>query len=386
MLERLIDCFEDVEDPRDPAKIDHRLVDILVIAVCAVIAEAESFIDIEDYGRSKEAWLRRFLALPNGIPSHDTFRRVFSLIDPKSFWRCFMGWVQSVFTNARGDGGLSRHVAIDGKTVRRSFDHKKGRHPLHLVNAYASEQGLTLGQVAVPAKSHELRALPDLLDGLDLEGCLITLDAGFCHKAIAKKIRAKDADYLVCLKGNQKTLHAEIKAWFEANCFARGAPHYLPQHDYFDDSHGRTVRRRVFVTTDLTPFAKLQAWPDVQAVVAVENIYSCNTGSRKVTAEIRHFLTSAKLDPERLGLAIRRHWAIENSLNWVMDVIFDEDRCRVREGHAAENLAALRRLALNIARAETDTKISMRRKRKRAAWDDSYMAKLMQAKLDIPLT
>jgi len=303
---------------------------------------------------------------------------VFSLIDPKRFWRCFMGWVQSVFTSRQDDDALSRHVAIDGKTVRRSFDRKNGLHPLHLVNVYASETGLTLAQTAVSAKSHERRAASDLLDGLDVEGCLITLDAGFCYKDIVKKIRARKADYLVCLKGNQATLHTEIKDWFETNCFARGAPHYLPQHDEFDDSHGRLVRRRVFVTTDLSPFSKLKAWPDVQAVIAVENIASRTAGDGKVTAEIRHFLTSAKLEPERLGMAIRRHWTIENGLNWVMDVIFDEDRCRVREARAAENLATLRRIALNLARAETDTKISIRRKRKRAAWDNTYMEKLMQ--------
>lgn len=379
MLKRLIDCFEEVDDPRDAAKIEHRLIDILVIAVCAVVAEADSFVDIEDYGRSKEAWLRRFLALPHGIPSHDTFRRVFSLIDPQHFWRCFMGWVQSVFKDQQDDDALSRHVAIDGKTLRRSFDKKNGRHPLHLVNVYASETGLTLGQKATSAKAHERQAASDILDGLDLEGCLVTLDAGFCYKDITKKIRASKADYLVCLKGNQPTLHAEIADWFETNCFARGAPHYRPQHDYFDDSHGRLVRRRVFATTDLTPFPNLKAWPDVQAVVAVENIGNRAKGDGKVTAEIRHFITSAKLEPERLGMAIRRHWTIENGLNWVMDVTFDEDRCRVRETRAAENLASLRRIALNLARAETNTKISMRRKRKRAAWDNAYMEKLMQA-------
>lgn len=378
MLKRLIDYFEEVEDPRDPAKIEHRLIDVLVIAVCAVVAEADSFIDIEDYGRSKEAWLKGFLLLPHGIPSHDTFRRVFSLIDPRHFWRCFMGWVQAVFKSRWDDDALSRHVAIDGKSVRRSFDRKNGRHPLHLVNVYASETGLTLAQTAVSAKFHERRAASDLLDGLDVEGCLITLDAGFCYKDIVKKIRARKADYLVCLKGNQPTLHAEIKDWFETNCFARGAPHYLPGHDYFDDKHGRLVRRRVFVATDLTPFSKLKAWPDVQAVIAVENIASRTKGDGKVTTEIRHFITSAKLEPERLGMVIRRHWTIENGLNWVMDVVFDEDRCRVREVRAAENLATLRRIALNLARAETDTKISMRRKRKRAAWDNTYMEKLMQ--------
>lgn len=379
MLKRLIDCFEEVDDPRDPAKIEHRLIDILVIAVCAVVAEADSFVDIEDYGRSKEAWLKRFLALPHGIPSHDTFRRVFSLIDPQHFWHCFMGWVQSVFKSRQGDDALCRHVAIDGKTVRRSFDKKTGQHPLHLVNVYASETGLTLAQTAISAKAQERQVASGLLDGLDIEDCLVTLDAGFCYKDIIKTIRAKKADYLVCLKGNQPTLHAEIEDWFEANCFARGAPHYRPQHDYFDDSHGRLVRRRVFVTTDLTPFSKLKAWPDVQAVIAVENIGSRAKGDGKVTAEIRHFITSAKLEPERLGMAIRRHWTIENGLNWVMDVVFDEDRCRVRETRAAENLASLRRIALNLARAETDTNISMRRKRKRAAWDNTYMEKLMQA-------
>ena len=223
----LIDHFETLEDPRDPGKIQHRLIDILVIAVCAVTAEGESFSDMEDYGRAKEGWLCGFLELPYGIPSHDTFCRVFSLIEPKSFGDCFLGWVQNVFkdlkptlvaTDRRPMGG-PRQIAIDGKSVRRSMDRHKELAPIHLVNAYACEAGLALTQAAVPAKSHETAALPELLAGLDIKNCLISLDAGFCQKAIANQIRERRADYLICLKGNQPALHAEVRDWFEQNCF-----------------------------------------------------------------------------------------------------------------------------------------------------------------------
>jgi predicted transposase YbfD/YdcC len=382
MIERLVDCFEALPDPRDPCKVEHRLLDILVIAVCAVIGEAESFEDIADYGRCKEGWLRQFLALPNGIPSHDTFRRVLMLVDPDSFERRFMGWVRSVFSPGGAEPDQPERVAIDGKALRRSFDQGKGWHPLHLVSAYATERGVVLGQAAVPAEAGELGAMPELLDGLDLEGCLVTLDAGFCQKAIVRKVRAAKADYLVGLKANQKKLYAAVQAWFETHCFARGAPYYLPAHDAFDESHGRLVRRRVFTCRALDALPGLRDWPDVRAVLAVEAIRGHRQGRGKVMAKIRYFLSSAAPDPIRLGEAVRRHWAIENGLHWMLDVTFDEeDRCRVRERHAARNLACLRKIALNLARADHARSASLRRKRKQAAWDDTYMAQLIRADL-----
>src|SRR3954471_10060324 len=217
MLETLIAAFETIEDPRCEWKVEHRLLDILVIAVCAVLGEAESFEDIALYGRCKREWLEGFLALPNGIPSHDTFRRVLMLVDPDAFERCFMGWVRAVF---RPEEGGPRQVAVDGKTVRRSFDRKHGRSPLHLVSAYATEGGIVLAQRAAEGKGGELAVLPELLDGLDLRGCLVSLDALACHPEVAERIVARGGDYLLALKGNRRKAHAEVRDWFAANAFA----------------------------------------------------------------------------------------------------------------------------------------------------------------------
>src|ERR687884_2204743 len=334
MLEALIAAFETIEDPRCGWKVEHRLLDILVIAVCAVLGEAESFEDIALYGRCKRPWLEGFLELPNGIPSHDTFRRVFMLIDPEAFERSFLGRVRAVF---RPDEDAPRQLAIDGKTVRRSFGRKHGRSPLHLVSAYATEGGIVLAQRAAEGKGGELAVLPDLLHGLDLGGCLVSLDALACHPGIAGHIVGRGGDYLLALKGNRKKAHAEVKAWFAANAFALGAP-LRPCFDAFDDGHGRLVRRRVFACPDAGVFTTLKDWPGLRAVLAVETIRGI-PGRGKVKAEIRHYLSSAALPPEALAVAIRRHWAVENGLHWVLDVTFREDDSRVRDRTAARNLA-----------------------------------------------
>src|SRR4051812_49752502 len=245
MIEGLAACFTGLEDPRETRRCDHQLIDILVIAVCAVIGEAESFEDIALYGRCKRDWLQRFLELRGGIPSHDTFRRVLMLVDPDRFERCFLGWVRSVF---QPDTTAPRQIAIDGKTVRGSFDRRNGRSPLHLVSAFAVEHGLVLAQRATDAKRGELTVLPDLLDGLDLRGCLVSLDALACRPEIAAQIADRGGDYLLALKGNQNKAHAEVKRWFEANAFARGGS-LQPCIDAFDDGHGRLVRRRIFACT-----------------------------------------------------------------------------------------------------------------------------------------
>ena len=372
MLEALIAALETIEDPRCEWKVEHRLLDILVIAVCAVLGEAESFEDIALYGRCKHEWLARFLALPNGIPSHDTFRRVLMLVDPEVFERCFLGWVRAVF---RSDKDAPRQIAIDGKTVRGSFDRKHGRSPLHLVSAYATEHGLVLAQRAAEEKKGELTILPELLDGLDLRRCLVSLDALACRPEIAQRIMGRGGDYLLALKGNRKKAHAEVKDWFAVNAFALGGS-LRPFFDAFDDSHGRLVRRRVFACPDVGAFATLKDWPGLAMVLAVETIRGVN-GTGKVTAEIRHYLSSAKLPPEMLAAAIRNHWRVENGLHWVLDVTFGEDASRVRERNAARNLALLRRIALNLARADSTLKASLKGKRKYAGWDDSFMATLM---------
>jgi len=372
MLEALISAFETIEDPRCEWKVEHRLLDILVIAVCAALGEAESFEDIALYGRCKRRWLEGFLELPNGIPSHDTFRRVLMLVDPDAFERSFLGWVRTVFRPG-GDG--PRQVAIDGKTVRRSFDLRKGRSPLHLVSAYATEGGIVLAQRATETKGGELAVLPDLLDGLDLAGGLVSLDALACQPAIAERVVGRGGDYLLALKGNRKKAHAEVKAWFAANAFALDTP-LRPCFDAFDDGHGRLVRRRVFACADLAPFATLKDWPGLATVVAVETIRGI-PGRGEVKAEIRHYLSSARLPPEALAAAIRNHWRVENGLHWVLDVTFREDASRVRERNAARNLALLRKIALNLARADATLKASLKGKRKHAGWDDAFMAALI---------
>src|ERR671932_1031450 len=280
MIENLTACFDGLADPRETRRCNHQLIDILVIAVCAVIACAERWEDIELYGRSKLAWLKTFLALPNGIPSHDTFRRVFMLLDPDAFEACFARWAQSLM------GQVEREVvAIDGKTLRRSGSRRHEHGPLHLVSAWASERGLALGQRAVDGKSNEITAVPGLLDTLRLEGRIVTLDAMGCQKSIAERIRAKGADYLLVLKANHGRAFGAVREHFERTCFRLGSGG-RPMFDAFEGGHGRLVRRRVFVNPAAKDLEALTGWPDLRAVPAVETIRGI-TGTHEVEAEIR---------------------------------------------------------------------------------------------------
>jgi predicted transposase YbfD/YdcC len=369
-IEKLVEHFSALEDPRCAGKIEHRLIDILVIAVCAVIACAESWDDIALYGRNKVSWLRSFLRLANGIPSHDTFRRVFMLIDPDAFEACFATWAQSFAEN------IDREVvAIDGKTLRRSFDCGRAQGPLHLVSAWASAQGLVLGQREVDGKSNEITAIPALLETLSVTNCIVTLDAMGCQKTIAARILDRHADYLLVLKANHGKAFLAVKECCEQHCFARGAPG-KPVFDAFDDSHGRLVRRRVFVCPEAVALDELEAWPELRTVLAVESIRGVN-GSGKVEAKIRYFLSSCRDDPAVLVQAIRRHWTIENGLHWVLDVTFREDDSRVRDRMAARNLAILRKIAINLMTRDRKPSISIRARRKQAAWNDDYMLSLL---------
>lgn len=344
MIETLIEQFAGLDDPRCPGKVEHRLIDILVIAVCGVIAGAESWEDIALYGRSKSAWLRQFLILPNGIPSHDTFRRVFMLIDPDAFEAGFTAWVGTLATPATPGG--PEVVAIDGKTLRRSFDRNRELAALHVVSAWASDQRLVLGQRRVDGKSNEITAIPELLDTLALQHTLVTLDAMGCQKAIAQRILDNQADYLLVLKANHKQAYAAVRGYFDRHCFQRNASS-RPVFDAFDDSHGRRVRRRVFACPEAAALAELGDWPGLHTVLAVESI-RCVNGSGHVAAEIRYFLSSFSGEVSWLAQAIRRHWSIENSLHWVLDVTFREDDSRLRDPTAARNFALLRKMALNL--------------------------------------
>ena len=370
MIEGLAACFAGLADPRETRRCDHRLTDILAIAVCAVIACAESWEDIELYGRSKRAWLETFLELPNGIPSHDTFRRVFMLLDPEAFEACFAAWAQSLAV------GLEREVvAVDGKTVRRSGSRRHEHGPLHLVSARASGRGLALGQREVDGKSNEIAAIPELLDVLRLDGRIVTLDAMGCQKGIAARIRAKGADHLLVPKANHGRAFEAVRERFERTCSGRGSGG-RPVFDAFDEGHGRLVRRRVFADPVAKELEPLSGWPELTTVLAVETIRGV-TGAGEVEAEIRYFLTSCGDDPAVLVRAIRRHWSVENALHWVLDVTFREDDSRVRDRTAARNLALLRKIALNLVAGDRQGRASRRGRRKMAAWNDDHMLRII---------
>jgi transposase-like protein/predicted transposase YbfD/YdcC len=369
MLETSIAALETVEDPRCAGKVEHRLLDVPVIAACAVLGEAGGFEGIALHGRREREWLGQFLALPNGIPSRDTFRRVLVLVDPDAFGRRLLARVRAAL---RPEEGAPRQAAVDGETVRRSLDLREGRSPSHPASAHATGHGLVLAQRAAGTEGGGLAAIPGLPDGLAPEGCLAGLDALACRPGLAERIVGRGGDHPLAREGERGKAHAEVKAGFAANALALGAP-LRPRLDGFDDGHGRPVRRRAFACADLAPFATLQDWPGLAAVVAVGTI----PGRGKAKAEIRHYLSSARLPAGRLAAAARRRRRVENGLHRVLDAASREDASRVRERNAAGNLARLRRIALDLARADTTLKAGLRGERECAGRDDAFAATLM---------
>ena len=375
----LADRFSDLSDPREDGKVIHPLTDILVIAVCAAIAGAESYEDIVLYGKSKTSWLSEFLELEDGIPSHDTFRRVFSLIDAETFEACFTEWAKSQAGDPDGEV-----VAIDGKTIRRSFDHGKEQSPLHVLSAWASERSLVLAQEAQEEKSNEITAIPEVLETIELERALVTIDAMGCQVDIAEEILEEKADYLLALKANHETAYRAVQAHFEERCFGsgafeRGAESRL-RSDGFDESHGRVVRRRVFISSEVSELEALSRWPQLKSVVGVESIRTVK-GESETNAETRYFLSSREAEDVALEDAARRHWSIENSLHWVLDVTFGEDQSRVRDETAASNWAVLRKMALNLLKSDSEADTSIKGRRKQAGWDNDYMRRLLHGNL-----
>lgn len=382
-LSRLEEYFGSLPDPRvDNGRLLHGLIDILAIALCAMLSGAEGFEAMEEYGQAKQMWLRERLglSLPHGIPSHDTFRRLFARLDPVAFEGCLVAWTQELHMLTQGEV-----IALDGKTVRHSFDTATGQRALHLVSAWATEGRVVLAQEAVSTKSNEMTAVPALLQRLDIAGCVVTTDALNTQKPIAAQIIAQKGDYVLALKGNHGSLYDEVRdffAWMQGRPggLVTQCPDNQVRHEW---GHGRFEQRRCFcLPVSAQDWAQAVAqWPELKTLVCVQS------GRREVTRapevapgaqaatswEARFYLSSLPANAARLQKAVRAHWGIENCLHWVLDVTFEEDASRIRKDHAARNMATLRRLALNLLRKNTLHKKSLKNKRFRAGWDEDYL-------------
>lgn len=364
-LVSLITILEEVPDPRVTATVDHDLPDILTIALCTILCGGDSFYDMEEFGEVRLDWLKTFLPLRNGAPTHDTYNRVFQALDPEKFGDCLARWTQSV----RAVLG-QEVVALDGKAVRRALN--KGEDPRVIVSAWATESGLLLGQRKVKNKSNEITVVPELLRALELAGCIVTADALHCQKDIAKEIVAADADYVLALKGNQGTAFAEVKSFLD-DAVQRNEAHVVSTQTVGKE-HGRHEVRRYWQSEKLEWFADREAWAGLKSVGVVE---ARRTVQGKESVERRYYLSSLKADAATFARAVRGHWGVENSLHWVLDVVFGEDQSRARSGHAAENLAATRRLAVNLLRRDKTCKRSIKGKLMRAAIDPDYLKRIL---------
>lgn len=364
-----LDHFSKLDDPRLDRQKYHSLLDILFIAVCAVICGATSFVDMEDFGNAKIDWFSERLDLVNGIPSHDTFGRVFSLIDPDAFRNCFINWTQAISETVGCD-----IIAFDGKTLRRSFDTATGMSAIHVMNAWSNANDFCLGQMKVDGKSNEITAMPELIKLLDIKGSVVTADAMNCQKDIAEQILDQGGGYVLALKANHQFLYEDTKLFFED---AIGDGFDMP-YDFYEQAdwgHGRTENRRYWsVEVDQLDFLRgKEEWKGLKSVVCVES-RRCVKDTQSI--EMRYFISSLdEITP--IARSIRHHWNVENKLHWVMDVDFDEDACRVRTDHAPENFAMLRQIAHNLIKNESSKKVSVRRKINKAGWDNDFLARIL---------
>ena len=361
--------FAVLEDPRDALRRRHNLIEMVVIAIAAVLCGADGWVGIAAFGRAKEDWLREFLELPHGIPSHDTFGRVFSVLAPGAFEACFRAWVEAIRAVIPGE-----IIAVDGKTLRRSHDRAAGLGPLHLVSAWAGANRVVLGQVATQAKSNEITAIPQLLALLQIKGCIVTIDAMGCQTKIAEQIIAQGGDYLLALKGNQETLEREVEEAFidaDARDYAGVDSQVL---ETVERGHGRCETRRYRTLGDLSGVPRSAVWAGMNMIGMVE---SRREVAGKVTTETRFYIGSIGTDVGDFARAARGHWGIENALHWSLDVAFREDESRVRDPAARENLAVLRHIALTRLKQDQRTKLGIQNKRLKAGWDERYLAELL---------
>jgi predicted transposase YbfD/YdcC len=360
------DFFSNLTEPRDSNK-RHKLIDIITIALCAVICGADTWEDIEEFGDARREWFGKFLELPHGIPGHDTFARVFASMNPKEFQHAFLKWVEAIQTVTK------RIVAIDGKTLRHSYE--KNKSPIHLVSAWALENKMVLGQIKTREKSNEIKAIPELLSVLELGGCIVTIDALGCQKDIVKTIIGKGADYVLGLKGNQETLHEDVKFYFEDCLRSKFKGVVYDYHETIDGDHGRVETRRYWTTSDIDWLPDRALWKNLSSIVMVQRERYLNDAT---SMETSYYVTSLESDAECVAQAVRGHWGIENSLHWVLDIAFREDECRIRKDNAPANFAIMRHIALNLLRKETSLKRSIRTKRLKAGWDTDYLARILR--------
>ncbi len=365
---RIQDHFVDLTDPRRRDVI-YPLINVVVIAVCAVICGADDFVAIAEFGKMKRDWLARFLDLRNGIPSHDRFNSILARIKPGEFEKCLLSWIAALHEITGG-----QVVAIDGKTLRRSFDAASGKSAIHMVSAWATANNISLGQVVVDAKSNEITAIPKLLQILEISGCLVTIDAMGCQTEIAKEIVDAGADYVLAVKGNQPTLHEGIQEFFRDHLEDDFASTPVRRHETSEKGHGREETRWYYICPVPDNLPDGSRWAKLKAIgIAINNTQrdgkDCN--------EVRYYILSKYLSGRRFAEAVRSHWGIENRLHWQLDVTFQEDQCRVRKGHADANLSIIRRTALSLLKNESTRKVGIKNKRLAAALDDTYLEKVL---------
>jgi predicted transposase YbfD/YdcC len=368
MATDLIEHFSLLEDPRMERNKAHELIDIIVLTICALASGAEGWEAIEDFGKEKLEWLRHYVALKNGVPSHDCIAYVLRRLSPKKFRECFMSWTQSVSDQTDGEV-----IAIDGKTAKGSRDRKNNRHPLHMVSAWACHNRLVLGQEATEEKSNEITAIPKLLELLELKGCIVTLDAMGCQRAIAEQIIDQEGDYVLGLKGNQGELHEAVEDFFTvalANQFAGIAHEY---EEEVDKDHGRFEIRRYWITDDLRTLPDTENWKGLRSIGLVER--ECQQGDQ-FTVERRYFINSITPQAKPFARAVRGHWGIENPLHWRLDVVFGDDASRIRKDNGPAIMTSIRHLCMNLFERESSS-LSLAKKRRKAAWNDDYRAKVI---------
>lgn len=369
-VEGLRECFADLPDPRVVGRCDHRLLDVIGVALLAVMSGADDWPDIEQFGTARHDWLKNFLALPGGIPSHDTFRRVFGLLERNQFAACLFRWTQALHEATGG-----KLIAIDGKTLRRSSAKKSGKAALHLVTAWCTQNGLTLGQVACQEKSNEITAIPELLKLLNLKGCTVTIDAMGCQKEIAAQIREQKGHYLLALKGNQSSLERDLQRLCGQALDEDFAGPGCDRWETEEVGHGRQESRSCYVVEIPANHPQRQVWKDLRTLVIV----TCGrqTGATE-SWETRLYVSSHPPRAKQLAVAVRRHWSIENSQHWVLDVSFGEDQRRQQDRNGGANLAAIRRLAVSLLRRDTTIKRGVKTKRLNCALDPNYLLRVLQ--------
>ena len=339
------------------------------MALCAVVAGADGWDDIATFAQAKADWLGQRLDLTHGTPSGDTFRRVLAALSPEAFAQGFVRWVEAVAQKTTGEV-----IAIDGKTLRRSYEKDDPKAALHMISAWACQQRLALAQENVDDKSNEITAIPALLEVLDLEGCIVTLDAMGTQTDIAQQIRDQEADYVLALKGNQGTLHREVRAYFEEGRARHWRAMPVDYAETCDLGHGRKEVRRLWISADVAWLPKREAWADLRSIVLIEHERHTQSG---VSLERRFYISSLAAEADEMLEIVRQHWGIENRLHWVLDVVFREDESRIRRDHGGQNMAVLRQLALNLLRKDQTKRLSLRMKRKRAGWDDTFLAQIV---------